>query len=188
MRGVVSRSPSHFQAKILGNFNWRSYSSPLKLILKFFPHGNLKPKAISLSEISGSIVQIQWSSKIRTSTAMCFTATASAARGLCSKSLLGCDGPSSSSWCKFSCQNKYSQASRNRSVAQSKFEHFDTSDTLQFCSVFGFPSHYYAKFSRVPISQGYLHLLPKANTSKTQQPYELALLNQNALTNPQPCS
>lgn len=69
-------------------------------------------------------------------------------------------------------------------------------DTLQFWSVLGFPSKYYAKFSGVPtslfsgvpISQGYLHLLPKANTSKTQQPNELVLLNQNALTSQQPCS
>lgn len=61
-------------------------------------------------------------------------------------------------------------------------------DTLQFWLVLGFPSKYYAKLSGVPISQGYLHLLPKANTSITQQPNELVVLNQNALTNQQPCS
>lgn len=61
-------------------------------------------------------------------------------------------------------------------------------DTLQFWSVLGFPSIYYAKFSGVHISQGYLHLLPKANTSKTQQPNELVLLNQNTQTNQPRCS
>jgi len=52
-------------------------------------------------------------------------------------------------------------------------------DALQFWSALGFLSKYYAKFSGVPISQGYLHLLPKVNTSKTQQPHDLVLLNQN---------
>lgn len=56
-------------------------------------------------------------------------------------------------------------------------------DTLHFWSVLGFPSKYYAKFSGVPISQGHLHLLPKANTGKPQQPNKLVLLNHNTPIN-----
>lgn len=54
-------------------------------------------------------------------------------------------------------------------------------DTLQFWSLLGFSTNYYAKFSEVPITHGYLHLLPKGNTSKIQQPNELLLLNQSTL-------
>lgn len=87
---------------------------------KIQEYSYLEPKALPLSEVSGSTAQIQWSCETRTSIAVCFTAPKCATSGLCSRSLLGCDSASRSSWCKFSWQNKYSQASRNWSVAQSK--------------------------------------------------------------------